>query len=292
MKLSAKTVLLVGDPHADTGWFEFYVLPAAQALGVGAVLVLGDFGYWRDAMKFIKLVNNAREKFGVDVWFIPGNHEEYPFLEAEVEDCRRDGADPLEPVQLGHSLFYIPRGGRVSVGGLEVATLGGAVSIDRYWRTPYVDWFEEEAITNEDVANLISGGPADVLLSHDTVSGYWVPGLRPTEALDPLWQRQVPASDANRAMLRRGYEGVEPKLLVHGHYHIAYEKTLEEPWGSVRAVGLDCNGTTEWGRVLSAQNGQPVLGDWVIWPPKETDDQNFLEAYQEVVASGVVEAEA
>jgi hypothetical protein len=257
--LQATSVMLVGDTHADTHWMRHHVYPMAVRENVPVVLVVGDFGYWRSALDFRRLCATSFSQFGVVTWFLDGNHEDHPYLLEESEACREGGLGDREPVALGESLWYLPRGSRVSVGGLRVGILGGAVSIDRLWRMAGEDWFLEEQISDSDLAALA----CDVLLTHDTPDGYQIPGLARDSELPEEWRKQLPACHVHRGIVREGFASVTPRLLVHGHYHVPYELSLKEEWGSVRVVGLDCNQSRRFARILTCEDGEPVLSDWV-----------------------------
>lgn len=256
MELSANRILVVGCVHANTGWLIQKVLPTARELGCEAVLVAGDFGYWASERKFLDKAKNSLVRFGVSTWFIDGNHEEHPRLS-------RESGDEPNAVNLGGSLFYIRRGGKVKVGGVEVVGLGGAASIDRLYRTPGRDWFSEEFLTEEDIEKVSETGRAPVLITHDAPSGWAIPGLIARESIDPLWVPLLDECTKHRIEMRRALEIVRPKLLIHSHYHSGYELISQENWGQMRVVGLDRDNSTRWGRVLSEVNGEPVLSDWV-----------------------------
>lgn len=261
MTLHADSALLCGDLHADYGFLHARVLPSAVEAGVSAVVVLGDFGYWAHARDFLREASRSRENFGVDVWFLDGNHEEHPLLASDAAACREDGADVRDPVRVGESLWWLPRGSRIEVGTLSVAVLGGAVSLDMAFRVEGEDWFAEEEASDEDVAACVAGGPADVLLCHDAPTGWVVPGLLPRDALFPQMRARLVDGALHRIRLRAAYEAVAPRLLVHGHYHRSYRQTVDEPWGAVEVVGLQRNGFNGWGRVLRGDGGRVELGE-------------------------------
>jgi hypothetical protein len=76
-------------------------------------------------------------------------------------------------------------------------------------------------------------------------------------------QIQLPAIADHRRLLRRGYEALTPKLLVHGHYHVGYDEYVTESWGDVRVLGLAANTQEKSLQVLSAKDGVPVLSGWI-----------------------------
>jgi hypothetical protein len=267
MELHAKSVLVVGCVHADTGWLLNHVLPAAATSEVDAVFVAGDFGYWPHAPKFIRVAQRAKTTHGVDVWFIEGNHESYPKLARDVSK-NADSDDPMSCVNLGGSLYYVPRGARLGVGNLSVVGFGGAVSIDRLFSYPGVSWFPEEAVTNEQIERITAH--ADVLVTHDTVAGYTIPGLMPIEEMAKEWVKVLPEAQAHRIVLSRVAERVQPSLLIHSHYHTGYDTDIDTAWGQMHITGLNRDGTTNFARVLSDVDGHPALGDWVQAPKTKT----------------------
>jgi Icc-related predicted phosphoesterase len=248
--LSADSVLFVGDTHANTTWLRKTVLPRAAELEVDAIFQLGDFGYWPiRGNKFLEVAANARKTHGVDVWFIDGNHDDHVSLRKDYLKTFV-GTDERFPAELSPGFFYLPRGSRVEVAGLSVACMGGAHSIDRAFRTPGEDWFPEEQITEEDVEAALKNPRADILVTHDAPAGWEIPGLMPRSSLPREWQKELPACEAHREKLAEVLNIVQPKVLVHGHYHVGYSKTVDMPWGALDVSGLNCEFTARWGMVI------------------------------------------
>jgi len=236
-------ILLVGDTHGNTRFWERDVLPRAAALGADLVCQVGDFGWWpaprgrgRD---FVAVVSSSP----LPVLFLDGNHEHHDALAAAVAGVRaRTRLNPSSPVPLGGSLTYLPRGARLLWDGVRVAVLGGAHSIDRRLRTPGVDWFASESVALEDLDLLAAGGPADVLLTHDVPASAPVRGL-PEERMPAAWRGELTEALAHRILVERGLDAVRPSTLVHGHFHTSWHHRLERPWGVCDVHGLDRDGT-------------------------------------------------
>jgi hypothetical protein len=248
IELSLAELLIVGDTHADSGWLRSVVLPTAADLGVEALVVVGDFGYWSTAEEFIKIAREGQSTHGVSVLFLDGNHEDHALLARDVASTGADLSAGRAPVWLGGGLFYLPRGARIGVGGLSVSCFGGAASIDRDRHTPGVDWFEEEVLSDLDLS---FAQPSDVLLSHDAPSGWDIPNLPVRWAMSQSWLNELGRCDQHRGRLREGYEVVAPTTVVHGHYHSDYQTTTQEAWGSVLVTGLNAAGYGGWGAKLS-----------------------------------------
>jgi len=232
-------ILVVGDTHGNRRWWETEVLPRAERAEADLICQLGDFGYWPQrhgpAREFIKTVAESP----IPVLFLDGNHEDHVSLRAAVAEVRaRTPLNPTSPVPLGGSLLYLPRGARLVWGGVRVAALGGAHSIDRLMRTPGLDWFKEESIDLDDLELLASGGSVDVLLTHDVPAGAPVQGL-PLEEMPNAWRGEIPDALAHRILVQQGLDAVRPSVLLHGHFHTSWHHRLERPWGVCDVHGLD-----------------------------------------------------
>lgn len=250
MGLSANSALVVGDTHADVRWLA-HVLDRARSLGVEVVVQVGDFGYWDDSRAFLRLAQRARDQYGVDLWFIDGNHEHFGLLATDVALSRLAGQGPREPVALAPGLIYLPRGSRVAIAGLSAVCVGGGVSIDQADRELGVSWFIEERLNDEDIAEAIAGGPADMMLSHDAPAGWVIPGLASNDgSLAPEYRPMIEVSEEHRRRLGDVFTAVRPHYVIHGHYHSAYWRDVDTNWGAVQAIGLGCNGQRFWGVVL------------------------------------------
>ena len=164
-------------------------------------------------------------------------------------------------IGLGGNLTYLPRGSRFTLDGVSVFVCGGAQSIDRAYRKPGVDWFAAERISDDDVERCVAGGHADIALTHHAPAGWRVPGLLDDDMLAAALHAVLPACWSHRDQLERVIDAVMPQLLVHGHYHSGYSRTIGRAWGAMQVVGLDCDGTANSMAVLDCDDGA-----WQITP--------------------------
>lgn len=144
---------------------------------------------------------------------------------------------------LAGNLHYLPRGARWQFGSVRFVAIGGAVSIGSPMRTAGLDFFVEEEVGGDDVARVVAGGPADVLVCHDAPAGWEIPNLPPVERMPLPVAARVDAANRHRVRLRTAYEAVRPAVVVHGHYHSRCRTLVDEAWGQVLVEGLDCDGT-------------------------------------------------
>lgn len=233
-------VILAGDWHGNTNWVCNYVIPAAydkfEELGAQRriIIQLGDFGFSPASYgEDIPILHSFLAKRGMELWWIDGNHEEWPAIRELVR------TSPPEAVMLpgGSSIRYLPRGTRWTWHGRTWLAVGGAVSVDRLLRKEGVSWFQDEEITDAEEERIISGGPADVLLSHD-VPECWLPELPAPAA---AWEPMLPLAHEHSRRLERIAVAAGVTRVFHGHYH--HSRWDEYNDAAVRVIGLDADGS-------------------------------------------------
>lgn len=224
-----------GDWHENGAYAETMLerVMGGQHGDVPHVLVhLGDFGFFPGAKgrRYLETVDAALRAHDRDLYVVDGNHDDHVTLFEADETPDPDGF-----VTVFNRIKHVPRGHRWEWGGVSFLGLGGAISLDREWRTLWVDYWPQEAITMGQAARVALGGRADVMVCHDAPTCVDVPNIPPKE----MWP-VVPMRDAdqNRWLLQRVIEQVTPRIFVHGHFHSNYCKLVDGTW----YIGLDCDG--------------------------------------------------
>ncbi len=190
---------------------------------------------------------------GLTVYWIDGNHENHTALAA------------LEPstdgfVEIAESCRYIPRGHRWTWRGTCFGALGGAFSIDWRDRTPGKTWWPEEVTTATDVDRL-GTAPLDVLVAHEAPEGVPLDGFR-LPAEDQM------RTDEVRRLVRAATEAMQPKLVLHGHWHRRH--TYELAWP------VEQDGELVWRSTLVEGLAADVQGDFQAWGILELDPLRFV----------------
>lgn len=226
---------VAGDWHGNTGW-ALKTIRKFHDQGVTHVVQLGDFGIWggADAAVFVRKVQRDLAKFNMMLYVIPGNHEDY----VRIDSCPVDSETGMQ--HYSDNIRLMPRGYRMSVSGRQVLFLGGANSIDREWRTPFISWWEGEQITLGDVYRSVEGGKADVMFCHDAPLGVAIPHDLPNSAWTGYGLNYARESQER---IRSVVDVVQPQVLFHGHHHSFHDTVVEFNSGtdiySTRVVGLD-----------------------------------------------------
>lgn len=249
-------ILACGDVHGNTSAVCNVAIPIAKKNGCKTIMQVGDWGYWehqQDGKRFLDKVSKALVREDITLYWIDGNHENHPKLWAEYAPSGPDGFCMIRP-----NLYYIPRGTVWKFDGVTCLGLGGAFSIDKEWRLQYelrdagllrssdymyskfshaevseysvgsdfvhTMWWPTEMIRFEDAElakkNAVEKGPIDIMFTHDVPTGVDVPGIHSVDK----WR--WPETWQNRDLLREVYDVVQPKLLIHGHYHVRYTGKL------------------------------------------------------------------
>jgi predicted phosphodiesterase len=212
---SEKPLLLAGDWHGSFAQAA-RVLDYAKDHGGRLVFQLGDFGIWHNDKPYLNKLSERLERNGQSLYFVDGNHEDFPRLYAKP--LHEDGTRKVR-----ENIVHLPRGFRFKVNDTSFLALGGAASIDRKYRVLDRSYWEEELITDEDAETAMAGGYADVMLCHDS------PASAPNSITDDaLGQMRAGISfgpenlrlcDMHRQQLDRVVQAVRPRFLFHGHYH-------------------------------------------------------------------------
>lgn len=226
-------VFVAGDWHGNEAAAVWSIKQAARK-GVNTILHTGDFGIWpgQRGENFLKVVEKSLLENDVELYFVDGNHEDFPQLLAlplNAEGVRK----------VRENLYHLPRGFRWTWQGLTFLALGGATSVDRPHRVEFFSWWKEESLTLKDVYTAANGGPADVLITHDAPAGVHIPGLHNN------WDAsELARARRHQELLLQVVESVQPTHLFHGHFHVRYTDELTLSSGArVEVNGLDCDGS-------------------------------------------------
>ncbi|APZ33932.1 metallophosphatase family protein [Microbacterium aurum] len=228
--LTDERVAVCGDWHGNVGWVRTAVRAIRRlAPDVKTVLQAGD--WWLDLAKSDQIMR----AFGIErVLTTCGNHEPWPEITAV------QNAHPGEAVRVSRSTWILPRPFRFTVAGRPFLSFGGATSVDRYWR-PATQWHAAETITDEQVRLAQIGGPADVMITHETPAGTPVAAVRRVLQSNPMGfpRESLIESAASRERLAQVWDSVRPDVLLNGHMHAP--GAGQTPDGR-RIISLGCDG--------------------------------------------------
>lgn len=224
-------IIVAGDWHGNTQWGTGVIAQADTLLDdewPKVILHLGDFGVWpgHAGRSYLAAILEALYDAGAQLWFIDGNHEDFTQLEGFN-------------TRWGPRIRHLPRGHRWDWHNRTWLAMGGGVSVDKVFRREGVSWWADEEITHAQATKAADDGQADVMVCHDAPSSVDLRLPPPPRGWD---LRDLARSDKHRELLQDITDEIQPAWLIHGHYHLSHDSTVEMPHGPVRVTGLDMDG--------------------------------------------------
>lgn len=241
--------MLAGDTHGEFRNVK-HKIDAAKAVGdIQRIVVLGDFGLWwgHDAIKYIDEINDYAKANNVQIFAIPGNHENYKWWNSVIEGAP---ATSKGWAYLRTHVLLSPRVHDFVWGKKQFLVAGGAVSIDKDYRLQYYRdtgkqiWSKDEQLTDAEVDSILAtrfaaGSPVDYLLTHDCSN------MTPwKDRLKPDFDSQI-----HRQRIDKVLRAVKPNNHFHGHMHERYEwENRVDGDKYTSTFGLECNTDPDsWG---------------------------------------------
>jgi hypothetical protein len=221
-------IMVLGDTHGEGQWLRDKIFWAKKN-GIEKIVQVGDFGLWdheEDGVRFLDWTNEALRKTGVKLVFLGGNHENWDHLDWYQKNLPKNTAGHI---YVRSHILYTGRVNRWQWDGKWFQAVGGAVSIDKNWRTVGKSLWLQEAIPEPVVYGLEKAGRAsDYLFTHDAPSCVPMRGLKPDAD-----------STAHRQLMDRIGRAVRPTAWFHGHYHKWMEYSFMHQEGYSLVYGLD-----------------------------------------------------
>jgi len=205
-------IYITGDTHGDLRRFSSNNFPEGKALTKSDyVIVLGDFGLlWnfipdKEEKWWCHWLNNKP-------WttlFIDGNHENFERI-AKLGTVTLFGSDVGKYTD---SIYHLRRGRIYTIDDTTIFTFGGAASIDKALRIPYVSWWPEELPNSSEMRKGVDelskhNYKVDIILTHDT------PSLVPKKLY-----KSITRLNALNTFLDYLYDNVSFDMWFAGHYH-------------------------------------------------------------------------
>lgn len=211
-------IFVTGDTHRDFNRiFDFNEKISLTENDI--MIILGDVGinYFGDK-RDIKFKEMLISKLKCTIFAIHGNHEMNPeYMSSMKEKEWNNGIVYYE--EDFPTILYAKDGEIYNLNGKETLVLGGAYSVDKYYRLSHgLKWFEDEQISNSVKDRCISNiennnWKVDIVLSHTVPYNY-----RPID----LFLSFIDQSTVDETM-ENWLQYIEDKLKYHkwycGHYH-------------------------------------------------------------------------
>lgn len=210
-------IYITGDTHGDFSRFESFCKKIAPTAD-DTMIILGDAGlnYYNGPKDFIRKEYAAQ--FPLNFFCIHGNHEMRPTDISTYKTKEFCGGTVWYEEQYP-SLLFAKDGEIYSFGGYDCIVVGGAYSVDKYYRLSRgASWFENEQPSDEIKAYVeqklaVRNNEIDIVLSHTCPLKY-----EPAEVfLSGLDQSTVDKS--TEKWLGKIEAMLDYKKWYCGHYH-------------------------------------------------------------------------
>lgn len=182
--------------------------------------------------------------------FIDGNHDFFPMIEGLVAiNPKNDHGQTY----IRSQILYSPRGCQWKMDGKQFMTVGGAVSVDRAYRTQGKSWWPQEQLTDSEAHGIVARTSARRLAGKPDVDFLFTHDCHPSTPF-AYRLRDDPESNIHRDKMKRVFDAVLPKMWFHGHMHSKYVWPLFHAAAfqisdkHTEVYGLECDGVTDsWG---------------------------------------------
>lgn len=144
-------IFVTGDTHGDVDYKKLLKLKEKNLSYDDYLIICGDAAIcWSPQVTryFLDLYNDL----GCTILFIDGNHENFTMLNG-LPLVEYKGALMH---QIDDHIFHILRGEILTLDNISFLCFGGACSIDKSCRKPYISWWPEEEINQHDIDNAIA----------------------------------------------------------------------------------------------------------------------------------------
>ena len=222
MELKFNQVFLRGDTHGDFTFLPEFCAKNATTIN-DVLIILGDAGimYYGENSKREKKLKEFIASQPITLFCVRGNHERRPanytnikFECWEKDEILQSGAYYEEQYP---NIKYIADGSTFTLNGKRFLAIGGAYSVDKYYRLLMgYNWFEDEELSTKecgDILDKIIDNRYDFVLTH-TCPLEWQPKWLFLNGID---QSQV--SDRMESFLSTVFKMITYQNWYFGHYH-------------------------------------------------------------------------
>ena len=209
------TWIITGDTHGDMSRFDNLNDYGSSSVGI---IILGDAGcnyYLNKKDTQTKLI---LENTGYSYFLVRGNHEERPEnIENMITIYNNDIQGEVFWEENFPHIFYLKDGEIYNFGGYKTLVIGGAYSVDKYYRLSMgYRWFSEEQLTTAEMDKISAkyfGQKFDFVFTH-TCPISW----EPTD----LFLSMINQHTVDKSMeewLDEFKDEVQWNIWLFGHYH-------------------------------------------------------------------------
>jgi hypothetical protein len=204
---------IVGDVHGKWDRYKKLIKDATNSI------VVGDFGVgfsrwdWHQECR-VPLANPPYDNMSEgNHRFIRGNHD--------------------SPIACSSHPYWIPDGTiETTESGKKIMYIGGALSVDKAFRTENLDWWADEELSYyklQEYMDLYLVEKPDVLITHDTVESFAV------KIEEISGRKKLDIDSRTRQAFQSMFEIYQPEIWICGHWHVS----IDTIFNGTRFIVLD-----------------------------------------------------
>lgn len=222
-------IFITGDVHAthDIGKLSYLNFPESKNLTPDDfVVILGDFGIpfldkklmrERGSLKEYEILTKMLTEKPYTILFIDGNHENFNFWDAQ-EITEKWGGKVQHHPDIPNA-YRLMRGEIYEIDGHKIFTFGGAVSMDKEYRTLNVSYWTQEQATEDQIKHA-----RENLKKHNNTVDFIFTHTMPLELI--IENGYKPVSDRGAEYFDEILHTVNYKEWRCGHFHV--DEVIEE----------------------------------------------------------------
>ena len=217
--------LVTGDVHGDFSRFYKIQQLAQEANEAWGIIILGDAGvnFWLSKRDKVLKYRICHKYPNLQFYLLRGNHDERPQNLPTIHltyDKNIQGVCYYEADYL--NIYYLMDGQTYTFGDYTALCLGGAYSVDKYWRLElqsmgsYAGWFPDEQLSKEEmqeITNQVKGKSFDFIFSHTCPLSF-----QPIYLFSPYIDQST-VDNSMEIWLEELKDQVQWKSWCFGHYH-------------------------------------------------------------------------
>ncbi len=212
-------IYLTGDTHNDLDLQKLIDWDGRVGRHLASddyLIVAGDFGFPWDFSPTERKCVEWLESRPYTVLFVDGNHERFSYW--RDRECEQWHGGTTQRLVEGGRCRRLCRGEVFTLNGASVFAMGGAASPDRAWRTPEVNWWQDEMPSPSELAHAqdtldAHGWAVDYVVTHTCADSMLSAALYPAQG----WER--PGTDALTHFFERVLGKLSYKRWYFGHFH-------------------------------------------------------------------------
>jgi 3-oxoacid CoA-transferase subunit A len=234
----AKTIYVTGDLHGDVGLVVYQAKKLRTKRKTDSLIILGDVGINYFGDKRDKEKKELLSTANITIYCLRGNHEMRPQnIEGMKKVYSSKHKNYFYHEEEYPNIFYFLDWGIYKFENFEIAVIGGAYSIDKYYRLENnLIWFEDEQLTLEErkkCFKAFKNKGADFILSHTCPLSF-----QPQNLLLPNFAK---VDNTMEIFLDDIVHNMKWNIYLFGHYHgdeivRPYVEVLFNKWQTLEEI--------------------------------------------------------